>query len=167
MGQKKPCRNALSARALDPMGSHICLCVSLPTAPVRPPGECTSISNRLVFFCTKCRQRIGTWQTDGLLSALLPAPQGASLFGEIERYVVPMPEPEARRQGLKAHLRPQGQLPLQSELEAPSGVAALRQAWGTWQRPCRQLLRAQRESTCQGLSSYACSILLMARQTLS
>ena len=73
-------------------GSHICLCVSPPTAPVLPPGECTSISHRSVFFCKGHRRRTDTWQTDGLLSPLLPTPQEAPLLGGIGRYVVPMPE---------------------------------------------------------------------------
>ena len=78
--------------------SHICLHVSLPTAPVRPPGECTSISHRLVFSYTGRRPQTGTWQTDGLLSLLLPVLQEVPLFGGIEQCVAPMMEPEARRQ---------------------------------------------------------------------
>ena len=49
VGQKKPlwmpCRQGPSTLC----GSHICLHVSLPTAPVLPPGECTSISHCLLF----------------------------------------------------------------------------------------------------------------------
>ena len=39
-----------------------------------------------------------------LLYPLIPAPQEAPLFGGIGQYVVPMPEPGARRQGPKAFL---------------------------------------------------------------
>ena len=150
------CRQGL----LTLCGSHTCLHVSLPTASVRPPEECTSISRLSVSFCIGHHPQTGTCWTDGLLSLLLPVPQGVPLFGGNGRCAVPMPEPKARRQVLKTHLRPQGQLPLRSELEAPPGVAILRQAWGTRQRPCRRLLGAQRESTCRGLSSFICSILL-------
>ena len=143
-------------------GSHICLHVSPPTAPVLPPGGCTSISRRSAFSCTGRHRRTGTGQTDGLLFPLLPAPQEVPLFGGTGQYAAPTPEPGARRQGPKAHLRPQGQLPLRSGPGAPSEVVAPRQAWGTRQPPCRRLLGARREGTCLGLSSFACSALLMA-----
>lgn len=56
-------------------GSHICLHVSLPTAPVHLPEECTSISHCLVVFCTGHCPQIGTYWTHGLLSLLLPVLQ--------------------------------------------------------------------------------------------
>src|SRR3954470_22269866 len=93
-----PCRQGPSTLC----GSHICLLVSLATAPVLPPGGCTSISHRSASSCTGRHRRTGTWQSDGLLFLLLPAPQEVPLFGGIERYVVPTLEPGARRRGLKA-----------------------------------------------------------------
>src|SRR3954462_4812928 len=51
--------------------SHICLHVSPPTASVRLPGECTSISPHCVLFCTVRCQRTGTYWTAGLLFQLL------------------------------------------------------------------------------------------------
>src|SRR3989337_1712311 len=46
---------------LSQCGSHICLHVSLPTAPVLLPKECTSISHRSVSFCTGHCPQIGTY----------------------------------------------------------------------------------------------------------
>ena len=164
MGQKKPCRKALPARPSTLCGSHICLHVSLPTAPVLPPSECTSISHRLVFFCTERCQRTDTWQTNVLLSPLLPAPQEAPLFGGIGLYVLPMPEPGARRQGLKAFPLPWERLSLRPGLDALSESVAPWQAQCPRQHPCRWLLGAQRESTCRGLISFAYSAMLMVQR---
>src|SRR4051812_32571958 len=63
-----PCRQGPSTLC----GSHICLHVSLPIAPVLPPGGCTSISHRLASSCTGRHRRTGTGQIDGLLFLLLP-----------------------------------------------------------------------------------------------
>ena len=98
--------------------THICLHVSLPTAPVHLPGEYTSISHRLVSFCIEHHRRTDTYQTDGLLSLLLPALREALLFEGTGQYAMPMLEPEARQQGLKAHLLPRKHLLLGQELEA-------------------------------------------------
>src|SRR4051812_20516618 len=48
-------------------GRHICLHASPPTAPVLPPGGCTSISHRLAFSCTGRHRRTSTGRTDGLI----------------------------------------------------------------------------------------------------
>ena len=124
VGQKKPCRNAFPARALDPMWEpHMPPCISANT-PVLPPGGCTSISRRSAFSCTGRHRRTGTGRTDGLLSPLLPAPREAPLFGGIGRYAAPMPEPGARRQGPKASLTPWERLSLRLGLDAlPEPVA--------------------------------------------
>src|SRR3954470_1620682 len=63
------CRQVL----LRQCGDHICLHVSLPTALVRLPGECTSISPRCVLFYIVCRRQTGTYLTAGLLFPLLLA----------------------------------------------------------------------------------------------
>src|SRR3954463_8157250 len=96
------CRQGLSTLC----GSHTCLHVSLPTASVRLPEECTSTSRRSVSFCIGHHPQTGTCWTNGLLALLLHAPRGALLFGGNGWWAAPMPEPGARRQGLKAHLRP-------------------------------------------------------------
>src|SRR3954469_7275505 len=88
-----PCRQGPSILC----GSHICLHVSPPTAPVLPPRGCTSISHRSFFFCTGRRRRTGTRQTDGLIFPLLPVPQEVPLFGGNRRYAVPMREPGDRQ----------------------------------------------------------------------
>src|SRR3954469_13311920 len=86
-------------------GVHICLHVSPPTASVRLPGECTSISPHCVVFCTVRCRRTGTYWTAGLLFLLLLVLREALPSGESGRSAVPMSEPVARRQGLKACLR--------------------------------------------------------------
>src|SRR3954469_4744638 len=93
-----PCRQGLSTQCRI----HICLHVCLPTAPVLPLEGCTSISHRSVSSYIGRHRRTGTWQSDGLLSPLLPAPQEAPLSGGIGWYDVPTLEPEGRRRGLKA-----------------------------------------------------------------
>ena len=157
-----PCRHGPSTLC----GSHICLHVSLPTTPVLPPGGCTSISQRSVFFCTGRRRRTGTGQTDGLLFPLLPTPQEVPLSGGNGRYAVPMLEPGARRQGPKASLLPWERPSLRPGLGALPEPAVPRQAQDPWQHPCRQPLGARRESTCRGLISSACSTPLMVRWTV-
>ena len=124
-------------------GSHICLHVSLPTAPVLPPGGCTSISLHLVFVCTERCQRTDTGRTGGLLFLPLPAPQEAPLFGGIGRYAAPMPEPWARRQGPKASLLPWERLSLWPGLDTLPEPVALGQAQRPRQHPCRQPQRAR------------------------
>src|SRR3954470_10869527 len=115
------CRQVLSRRC----GDHICLHVSLPTALVRLPGEYTSISHRCVLFCTVCRRQTGTYLTAGLLFLLLLAHREVLLSEGNGRSAVPMPEPVARRQGLKAclllreHLLPRRELAAQPELDVP------------------------------------------------
>ena len=99
---RTPCRQGL----LTLCGSHTCLHVSLRTAPVCPPEEFTSISRRSVSFGIGHHPKTGTCWTDGLLSLPLPVPQGAPLFEGNDWCDVPMPEPRARQQGLKAHLWP-------------------------------------------------------------
>ena len=118
-------------------GSHIFLHVSPPTAPVLPPGGCTLVSHSSAFSYTGRHRRTGRGRTDGLLSPLLPAPQEAPLFGGIGRYVVPMPEPGARRQGPKAFLLPWEQLSLRPGLDGLPESVAPWEAQGPRQHPCR------------------------------
>ena len=148
-----PCRQGPSTLC----GSHICLHVSLPTAPVLPPGGCTSISHRSAFSCTGRHRRTGTGQTDGLLFPLLPAPWEVPLFGGIGQYAAPTLEPGARRQGPKAFPLPWARLSPRPGLDALPGSIALWQAQRPRQHFCRRLLGARREGTCRGLSSFACS----------
>src|SRR3954466_11785749 len=61
------CRRVLLRRC----GEHICLHVSLPTAAVRLPGKCTSISHRCPLFCTVCCRQPGKSLGAGLLFPLL------------------------------------------------------------------------------------------------
>src|SRR3954465_4813312 len=84
---------------------HICLHVSPPTASVRLPGGCTSISPHCVLFCTARCRRTGTYWTAGLLFLLLLVLREALLSGGSGRSAVPTSEPVARRRGLKACLR--------------------------------------------------------------
>ena len=121
-----PCRQGPSTLCVN----HICLRVSLLTTPVLPPGECTSLSHRSVFSCTGRHRRTDTWQTDGLLSPLLPAPQEAPLFGGIGRYAAPMRETGARRQGQRHFFRHgsdclygQGLTPCRSRLPSAGSVS--------------------------------------------
>ena len=153
----KPCRQGPSILC----GSHICIHVSPPIAPILPPGGCTSISLNLVFFCTKHCQLTGTGETGGLLSLLLPAPQEAPLFGGIRRYVAPMLEPMARRQGPKAFPLPRERLPPRQGLGAPPKSVVPWQARRPRQHLHQRLQGARWGSTCQGLTSFACSALLM------
>ena len=138
--------------------------VSLPIAPVLPPGGCTSISHRSACFCTRRHRRTGTRQTDGLLFPLLPAPQEVPLSRGNKRCVVPTLEPGARRQGPKASLSPWAQSSLRPGLGALPEPATPWQAWNPWQHPRWRSLGVHRESTCRGLISSACSAPLMVRR---
>src|SRR3954468_3567155 len=80
------CRQEL----LRQCGDRICLHVSPPTASVRLPGGCTSISPHCVLFCTARCRRTGTYWTAGLLFLLLLVLREALLSGENGRSVVPM-----------------------------------------------------------------------------
>jgi hypothetical protein len=78
---------------------------------------------------------------------------------------VPMLDPEARRQGLKAHLLPWEQLSLRQGPEALPEPVAPRQAWRhPRQPPCRWLLGARQESTCRGSTSFAYSVMPMVQR---
>src|SRR6266566_3697099 len=118
-----PCRQEL----LSLCGIHICPHESLPTALVHPPEEYTSISHRLVFFCTERHRRTGTYLTDGLLSQLLPTLRGVLLSEGNELSAVPMPQPTARQHRLPVSLQLQEHLLLRQEPEVLGGAAAHRQ----------------------------------------
>src|SRR6266566_8981899 len=118
-----PCRQEL----LSLCGIHICPHESLPTALVHPPEEYTSISHRLVFFCTERHQRTGTYLTDGLLSQLLPALRGVLLSEGNGLSAAPMPELAARRQGLKASRQLREHLLLRQEPGVLGGAAVRQQ----------------------------------------
>src|SRR3954471_8876493 len=83
-------------------GDHICLHVSLPTAVVRLPGKYTSISRRCALFCTVCCRRTGTYSSAGLLFPLFLALREVLRVGGNGQSAAPMPEPAARKKGLKA-----------------------------------------------------------------
>ena len=124
VGQKKPCRKTLTARSLDPMWEpHMPPCIS---ANSFSPSSREMHFNFTPFglFCKIRYQRIGTEQTGVLLFLPLPAPQEVPLFGGIGWYDVPMPEPEARRQGLKAFPLPWERLSLRPGLNALSESVA-------------------------------------------
>jgi len=140
------------------------LCSSLPVLTV-------SSSLHFPYLPPRCHE--AAWEqhlslagevSDGLLSLLLPAPQEVPLFGGTGWYVVPMPEPRARRQGQKAFPRPWERLSPWPGLDALPEPVALWQAQHPRQHPCRQPQVARRESTCRGLNSSACSAMSMVQQ---
>src|SRR3954468_25015127 len=129
-----PCRQVL----LRQCDVHICLHVSPPTASVRLPGEYTSISPHCVLFCTVRCRRNGTYWTAGLLFPLLLVLREALLSGGNGRSAVPMSEPVARRQGLKACLRLREHQLLRRGLGAQPELDVPRQACRS--RACRERL---------------------------
>src|SRR3954469_2311890 len=128
------CRQVL----LRQCGDHICLHVSPPTASVRLPGGYTSISPHCVLFCTVCCRQTGTYWTAGLLFPLLLVLREVLLSEGNGRSVVPMLEPVARQQGLKACLRLREHQLLRRESGAQPELDVPQQACRS--RACRERL---------------------------
>ena len=133
-----PCWKGVPARALDPTWQpHMPPCISANSSSPSSQGMHLSFTP---FGLLRYRTSSTNWyRADRRATfSLPPAPQEVPLFGGIRQYVVPMPEPGARRQGPKAFLPPWERLSLRPGLDALPEPVALGQAQRPRQHPCRQ-----------------------------
>ena len=155
MGLKKPCWNALPARALDPMWEpHMPPCISTNSSSPSSRG-CTSISHRPASSCTRRHRRTGKGR---------PTVYFFRFFLVLRK--LPCLE---ESDGMLAHAGAWGSTTRTKGISSAAGVATsmampevLPELVALWQdRHPRQHLRrqlwgARLGSTCRGLASSAC-----------